>query len=100
MENGFLREVIKGWYLPTRPDEAPRGRLIYAAFWRLLARLLKGGRGTIGGRLGGAFRNNGRGGTPTRSSRRCLPPATACARPIRSTTDRRSRYRPAKHHLM
>ncbi|MEN8217296.1 MAG: hypothetical protein ABFS56_13190 [Pseudomonadota bacterium] len=21
-QNGFLREVIKGWYIPSRPDEA------------------------------------------------------------------------------
>ncbi len=24
LENGFLREVIKGWYIPARPDETSR----------------------------------------------------------------------------
>ena len=23
VRNGFLKEVIKGWYMPSRPDEAP-----------------------------------------------------------------------------
>lgn len=34
-KNGFLREVMKGWYIPTRPDE-PGGESTawYASFWR------------------------------------------------------------------
>ena len=32
--NGFLRGVIKGWYIATRPDEAPGDSTAwYAAFW-------------------------------------------------------------------
>ncbi len=40
--NGFLREVIKGWYIPTRPDEA-RGESTawYAAFWPFVAAYLE-----------------------------------------------------------
>lgn len=35
MANGFLHEVIKGWYIPGRPDE-PRGESTawYTSFWR------------------------------------------------------------------
>lgn len=42
VENGFLREVIKGWYIPTRPDEA-RGESTawYAAFWPFAAAYLE-----------------------------------------------------------
>jgi fido (protein-threonine AMPylation protein) len=33
--NGFLREVIKGWYIPTRPDEVKgESTAWYASFWR------------------------------------------------------------------
>ena len=34
LRNGFLQEVIKGWYIPTRPDE-PTGESTawYASFW-------------------------------------------------------------------
>jgi fido (protein-threonine AMPylation protein) len=36
--NGFLREVIKGWYIPTRPDETPgESTAWYAAFWPFAA---------------------------------------------------------------
>jgi hypothetical protein len=32
--NGFLKEVIKGWYIPSRPDEAPGDSTPwYASFW-------------------------------------------------------------------
>ncbi len=32
--NGFLREVIRGWYIPARPGEAPgESTAWYAAFW-------------------------------------------------------------------
>ncbi len=41
LANGFLQEVIKGWYVPTRPDTA-RGESTawYAAFWRFSAAYL------------------------------------------------------------
>ncbi len=33
-KNGFLQEVIKGWYIPARPDEtAGESTAWYAAFW-------------------------------------------------------------------
>jgi hypothetical protein len=36
--NGFLQEVIKGWFIPSRPDEV-RGESTawYASFWRFCA---------------------------------------------------------------
>jgi len=36
--SGFLQEVMKGWYIPTRPDEA-RGESTawYTSFWRFCA---------------------------------------------------------------
>lgn len=34
VKNGFLQEVIKGWYIPARPDEtAGESTAWYAAFW-------------------------------------------------------------------
>ena len=40
--NGFLREVIKGWYIPSRPDEAPgESTAWYAAFWPFAATYLE-----------------------------------------------------------
>src|SRR5712691_6661527 len=40
--NGFLRQVIKGWYIPTRPDEAPGDSTAwYAAFWPFSAAYLE-----------------------------------------------------------
>jgi fido (protein-threonine AMPylation protein) len=41
VENGFLREVIKGWYIPSRPDET-KGETTawYASFWRFCAAYL------------------------------------------------------------
>ena len=41
-KNGFLQEVIKGWYIPTRPDE-PSGESTawYASFWQFCAAYLK-----------------------------------------------------------
>lgn len=40
--NGFLREVIKGWYIPTRPDEVPgESTAWYAAFWPFAAAYLE-----------------------------------------------------------
>lgn len=41
--NGFLREVIKGWYIPSRPDEnAGESTPWYASFWRFCAAYLTG----------------------------------------------------------
>lgn len=34
LKNGFIREVMKGWYIPSRPDEAPgESTAWYASFW-------------------------------------------------------------------
>ncbi|MCM2312185.1 MAG: Fic family protein [Steroidobacteraceae bacterium] len=39
---GFLREVMKGWYIPTRPDETPGETTPwYAAYWRFVAQYLE-----------------------------------------------------------
>ena len=36
--NGFLREVMKGWYFPSRPDEREGDSTAwYASFWRFAA---------------------------------------------------------------
>jgi hypothetical protein len=36
--NGFLQEVIKGWYIPSRPDEpAGESTAWYASFWQFSA---------------------------------------------------------------
>lgn len=41
VENGFLLEVMKGWYVPTRPDEAPGDSTSwYASFWDFCASYL------------------------------------------------------------
>lgn len=42
LANGFLQEVIKGWYIPSRPDEV-RGESTawYASFWRFSAAYLE-----------------------------------------------------------
>ncbi len=38
LANGFLREVIKGWYIPSRPDEVKgESTTWYASFWRFAA---------------------------------------------------------------
>ncbi len=40
--NGFLQEVMKGWYIPSRPDEAKgESTAWYASFWRFSAVYLK-----------------------------------------------------------
>ena len=40
--NGFLREVIRGWYIPARPGEAPgESTAWYAAFWSFAAAYLE-----------------------------------------------------------
>lgn len=39
--NGFLKEVMKGWYIPSRPDEAPGDSTAwYASFWDFCAAYL------------------------------------------------------------
>lgn len=39
--NGFLREVIKGWYIPSRPEEiSGESTPWYASFWRFCAAYL------------------------------------------------------------
>lgn len=42
LANGFLQEVIKGWYIPSRPDEK-RGESMawYASFWRFATAYLE-----------------------------------------------------------
>ena len=41
LASGFLKEVIKGWYIPSRPDEAPGDSTAwYASFWGFCASYL------------------------------------------------------------
>lgn len=41
-KNGFLQEVIKGWYIPARPDERPgESTSWYASFWAFCASYLE-----------------------------------------------------------
>jgi hypothetical protein len=42
LKNGFIREVMKGWYIPARPDE-PAGESTswYASFWAFSAAYLE-----------------------------------------------------------
>lgn len=41
-QNGFLQEVIKGWYIPARPDEiAGESTAWYATFWRFCSAYLQ-----------------------------------------------------------
>ena len=41
-KNGFLQEVIKGWYIPARPDEtAGESTAWYASFWQFCAAYLE-----------------------------------------------------------
>ena len=38
LKSGFLREVVKGWYFPTRPDEIPgESSAWYKSFWAFCA---------------------------------------------------------------
>src|SRR5437870_1225141 len=41
IKNGFLQEIIKGWYLPSKPDE-PQGESTtwYASFWEFCSAYL------------------------------------------------------------
>jgi len=42
MANGFLQEVMKGWYIPARPDEtAGESTAWYTAFWRFMVTYLE-----------------------------------------------------------
>lgn len=42
LSNGFLQEVIKGWYIPSRPDEVKgESTAWYASFWRFCATYLE-----------------------------------------------------------
>ena len=41
-KNGFLKAVMKGWYIPSRPDETPGDSTAwYASFWDFCAAYLK-----------------------------------------------------------
>lgn len=41
LQNGFLHEVMKGWYIPARPDEAGgESTAWYASFWNFCAAYL------------------------------------------------------------
>ena len=47
LKNGFLQRVIKGWYIPTRPDEAPGDSTAwFASFWEFCAAYLRDRFGT------------------------------------------------------
>ena len=42
IQNGFLQEVIKGWYIPSRPDEsAGESTAWYTSFWQFCAAYLQ-----------------------------------------------------------
>src|SRR6202045_1819405 len=42
VRNGFLQEVIKGWYIPSRPDEVKGDSTAwYASFWRFCGAYLE-----------------------------------------------------------
>lgn len=42
VRNGFLREVFKGWYISTRPEETPgESTAWYTAYWRFAAQYLE-----------------------------------------------------------
>jgi hypothetical protein len=42
VKNGFLRVVMKGWYIPVHPDEvAGESTAWYASFWSFCAVYLK-----------------------------------------------------------
>lgn len=41
IKSGFLKEVMKGWYIPSRPDEtAGESTAWYTSFWRFCAQYL------------------------------------------------------------
>lgn len=42
LNNGFIREVVKGWYVATRPDERPGDSTSwYTSFWAFCGRYLE-----------------------------------------------------------
>jgi hypothetical protein len=42
LRNGFIREVMKGWYVPARPDEPPgESTSWYSSFWAFAAAYLR-----------------------------------------------------------
>src|SRR5215475_15967440 len=42
LKNGFLQEVMKGWYIPSRPDDGKgESTAWYASFWRFAAAYLE-----------------------------------------------------------
>ena len=42
VKNGFLKEVMRGWYIPSRPDETPGDSTAwYTSFWDFCAAYLK-----------------------------------------------------------
>lgn len=42
LKAGFIREVMKGWYIPCRPDEPPgESTSWYASFWKFCASYLE-----------------------------------------------------------
>src|SRR3979409_165782 len=42
LRTGFIREVMKGWYVPARPDEPPGDSTSwYASFWAFAAAYLR-----------------------------------------------------------
>ncbi len=41
VKNGFLKQVMKGWYIPACPDEVPGDSTAwYASFWNFCAAYL------------------------------------------------------------
>src|SRR6202161_1810523 len=41
LKNGLLQEVMKGWYIPSRPDDRKgESTAWYASFWRFCAAYL------------------------------------------------------------
>ncbi|MEE8058526.1 MAG: Fic family protein [Pseudomonadales bacterium] len=45
-QNGFLQEVIKGWYIPSRPDgDAGESTAWYTSFWQFCAAYLENMKG-------------------------------------------------------
>ncbi|MDD2318020.1 MAG: cell filamentation protein Fic, partial [Desulfobacterales bacterium] len=42
IKNGFLREVMKGWYIPVQPDDASGDSTAwYTSFWSFCAAYLE-----------------------------------------------------------
>ena len=43
VKNGFLKDVMRGWYIPSRPDETPGDSTAwYTSFWDFCAAYLRG----------------------------------------------------------